>query len=117
MPGLKDRNGLKCIEAKAEDMPSYDDRDEEVYDGFDCQIVVTIHGNSSKYGRDEDSKAKLLEDVKNWLVADNDNKEYLKVLKQEIVQSEETFHQVDSTLILDSSVLNEFIGNVQDSLF
>ena len=115
MPGLKEKPGLKFIEAKAEEMPSYRDRDEEVYEDLDCQMTVSINGELSKYGTDENSKSMLLEDVKNWLIAGNENS--LKVLKQEIVNSTATFQQVDSTIILDSYARGGFIGDVQDSLF
>ena len=114
-PGLKEKPGLKFIEAKAEEMPSYRDRDEEVYEDLDCQMTVSINGELSKYGTDENSKSMLLEDVKNWLIAGNENS--LKVLKQEIVNSTATFQQVDSTIILDSYARGGFIGDVQDSLF
>ena len=35
-PGLTEKPGLTFIEAKAEEMPDYDDRDSDVYNDYDA---------------------------------------------------------------------------------
>jgi len=125
LPELRQVPGLKLVEAKTEKMPEYGDRDEEVYGDFDTQIKVVVHGDVAVYGSDDKSKKKLLSDVKDWLlhstlVSDGvlgDEDQNVKVLNQDIVRSEATVHVVHTTIILDSYMKSEFLGDVVESSF
>ena len=59
-PGLAEKPGLSFIEAKAEEMPNYDERDSEVYDDFDAQTKVIVHADVRVYGSDDKSHKKVL---------------------------------------------------------
>ena len=114
-PGLAEKPGLSFIEAKAEEMPDYDDRDSEVYDDFDAQTKVIVHADVGIYGSDDKSHKKVLSDVNAWILGGNEK--YIKVLNQEIVKSEPTFHEVKLTILVDSYCASDFIGDVIDSTF
>ena len=114
-PGLKDKNGLKLIEATAERMPPYDSMDMEVYGEFDGQIKLTICADAKEHKIDDGSSDSLLKKIKNWLEEDNDKS--IKVLSQVIVKSEPAFHEVCTTVLVDSYCLSEFIGDIKDSPF
>ena len=113
--GLKDKNGLKLIEAKVVQMPPYETRDHNLYGDYDSQVKLTIHADAKKHrgsGRGGDS---LLKSVKTWLLEGTE--EYLKILNQSIVKSEPEFHEVCSTVLVDCYCLSDFIGGVKDSPF
>jgi len=117
LPGLKEMPGLKLVEAKSEEIPEYDERDEEVYGDVDIQIKVIVHGDASVYGADDKSKEQLLTDVQDWLLGEQGDTEHIKVLKKELVRSEPTYHEVNATIIMDSYIMSDLLGDVVDSPF
>lgn len=113
--GLEDRDGLTLIEARTEQMPEYDERDEDVYEDFDAQFKLTIHADANLYKGDAASKVALLSKVKKWLSTERNN--YLKILSTDVVRSEAAFHEVCSVILVDSYVLSGLIGDIKDSPF
>lgn len=113
--GLKEKPGLKLIEAKAEQMASYKDRDEDVYGDCDSQVKVTVHADSSMYKNDGDSCGGLLKDVETWLCGEYG--EYMKVLEKELKPSEGANHLVIFTLILDTYIVLDYVGGITASSF
>ena len=112
LPGLSQKPGLTLIEAKAEKMPPYDERDEEVYDDdFDTQLRVIIRVDKSTFGKDGDS---LKSAAKEWVKGDRDD---IKIIREETIKSEKEFQEVSLTVLLNAWDLSDFIGEVTDSLF
>jgi len=114
-PGLKKKADLQLIEAKAEEMPPYDTRDDDIYGDFDGQIRVIVHADSKTYKAGDGSNETLLKTIKTWL--QGDKSKYSKILSQVVVKSEPAFHEVCTTMLVDSYCLGDFIGGIKDSPF
>ena len=95
--GLSDKPGLTFVEAKAEEQPPNENRDDDE-DDYDVQIKVVVHAAVSVYGKDE--LEKVLSDVKDGVFGEYG--ENIKVLKEEVLRSEQSFHEVAVTILLDS---------------
>merc|ERR1712142_107961 len=95
--GLPEKPGLSFIEAKAQQRPPYGEREEEDED-FDAEIKVVVHASVSIYGNNKDDLEKVLSNVNAWIVGEY--KEDIKVSKQEIVRSEQAFHEVNLTILV-----------------
>ena len=106
--GLEDTNGLKLIKAVAQELPPDED-------DFDAHIRLTIHADAKKYRADGRNKNTLLKSIKKWLTeSDSDN---LKILSHDIVRSEPAFHEVCTMILVESYVLSDLIGEIEDSTF
>ena len=117
-PGLGEKPGLTFIEAKAGVMPDYSsDSDADIYEDYDALIKAVVHADTGAYGSDEDSLKKVLSDVNGWMDDGEESEKYLKVIKQEIVRSEPAFHEVHITIIVESYMASDFIGEVKNSVF
>jgi len=114
-PGLKKKAGLKLVEAKAEQLPPYDTRDNDVYEDYDGQISVTVQADSTKFKTGDGSNDTLLKTIKTWL--QGDQSEHSKILSQVVVKSEPAFLEVCTTMLIDSHYVEEFIGDINDSPF
>ena len=108
--GLSDKSGLTFIEAKAEEFPPYKERGEE-YDDYNAQIRVVVHAAVDVY---KDDLEKVLVDVNEWIVGEH--KDDILVLKKEIVRSEQAFHEVSMTILLEDYSADDFI-ELKDSDF
>lgn len=113
--GLKDKGGLRLVEARAEQLPPYDERDEDLYEEFDAEIKITIHADAKKYKVEGDSKNSLLCAVKKWLSGENGDN--MKILSQCIVRSEPAYHEICSRMLVDTYLMSDFIGDIKDSPF
>ncbi len=107
MSGVKEKDGFTLVEAKAVEMPPYSDRDKSLYEDYDLQLCITIHADASKYKADKD----LAKKVKKWLIGKND----IKVIKEDLVSSNEDCHVGKITVLLDGYCRSEYIGDIKDS--
>ncbi|XP_057315743.1 uncharacterized protein LOC130656823 isoform X2 [Hydractinia symbiolongicarpus] len=115
-PGLETADGFTFVEAVAQEMPEYDNRDEDVYEDKDLQLRITVHADSAMH-KVETAKGSetLLKKLSKWLIGDSED--YMKVLNHEILESTEQYHKICVVLIVDSYVVSHVIGEVSDSPF
>ncbi len=111
MSGLKRKAGFTLIEAVAEEMPPYGNRDEEMYQDFDTQIRVTVHADSNKHQANQN----LTQNIANWLIGDR--KDDMKILDKELVSSQQGNHLVKLTLLADHYIIDDLLGTVISSTF
>eukprot|EP00794_Sanderia_malayensis_P012204 gene12204-13460_t len=119
MPGLKEKPGIRLIEAVAQDLPPYEDRDSEVYDDYDLQLAAIIHADSSKY----QANTALLKMVKEWFICGKE----MKAISEQVTPASkddtgEDFtstrsHVVKMTFLVDGWMCREYIGDIIESEF
>ena len=97
LPDIKEKPGFSFIEAKAEEMPPYDERDDDLYEDFETKLCVTVHVDSSKHNADGELKAK----VKNWVFRES-IRESMKVINEEVIPAKEGNHVVKITVLVDT---------------
>ena len=129
LPGLTERTGMRLVEAKAERMPPYDERDEDVYGDADLQMRIIIHvdtANYTNYADDDQVKETMLNDVKKWIMSSfSEDRDNAHVLCVEVLNSaqdgDEVCHKdhckVMLKLVCDGWMNSHVIGDVQDSPF
>jgi len=114
--GLKERSGLTFISGIAMKLPDFEDQDMDLYGEVDTQIKVTVHADKNQYADDEESKTRLLNDVKDWFLKDISDSNMI-ILSQEPVQSEPSYHEVVTIVLCEGYVVAEEIGKLLDSPF
>ena len=96
-PDIKDKPGFRFIEAKAEQMPPYDERDEDLYEDFETKLCVTVHVDSSLHNADGELKKK----VKNWVFTEN-IRDNMKDIGEEVIPAQKGDHVVKIIVLVDT---------------
>lgn len=112
LPDIKEKPGFSFIEAIAEQIPPYDERDDDLYEDFPSKLCVTVHVDSSKHDADGELKKK----VKNWVFKES-IRDTMKVVNEEVIPAtQEGNHVVKITVLVDPWYFNDdgsidFVGS------